>query len=174
MASFIVETHDHGVLVHGSVPPSYMTAIFDIAAAHGFDYVDAGIAWALDAHWAFVSQESGAAWRAEIEGRIEREVSDPALRWLRGTDVGASAVALFFSMVADDSRSFEDARRALARVGGNSWYRGTWPVPYDDDDLGRCQRMVDRLGWHARLDHAAKVLPKVWKPWIERIRNKVP
>ena len=57
----------HGAYIIGPVPCDHLPGLAEIFKARGWDWLDSAIAAKLGATLAFVSRDSQAAWRAELE-----------------------------------------------------------------------------------------------------------
>ena len=76
-----------------------------------------------------------------------------AVEWLMGDDTGVSSMSILSVMLnVKPSRLF-----------------GTCP-PFDDDDLGRCHRLLERFPeWVPRLREVERKLGASWKPWLDKM-----
>lgn len=61
-----VTRHRYGLTVRGKLPVRDLDGVAKIAAAWGYDLVDAMISGHIGATMVFVSAETSAAWRAEL------------------------------------------------------------------------------------------------------------
>lgn len=144
------EIHKHGMSVKGPIPMGHFSHVAAIAAEHGWEYMDGGIAEALGATFVACSKESRAKWREELDAKAERDNSaNPLLAWRHGTDVGMSAATIANAM------------------GGTPLMSWGGSVPHDADDFGRCVRLCRRFEWSAA--DLVKVAERfeAWKPIIE-------
>lgn len=148
---YSIEVHEHGLLVRApmGVPISALSGIANLAKSMGYTHLDAGIAEALNAHTAYVNEESGKQWRQEIEAGVKQEYGDGVCAWLAGTDTGASskvlALKLAFPMVPPQRKDH----------------------PYDPDDIGRCFRFLDRFPDLKRNLPLMKTVSPVWERLVD-------
>lgn len=148
--AYRVEHCPHGILVHGeSLPADALEALAALAESQGFDQHDPGIAHACVALFAFVNEESGPLWRAEIDAGLSH--LDPLTGWSRGTDTGVSAITIAYVL--------SGGLVPLLRFGVG--------VPHDNGDFGRCLRLVRLMGWGARLQEVADHYPE-WQVIVDQ------
>lgn len=160
-SAFLVEQHEHGVVIRThdgqGMPVDDLVALEPIARAlRGWtdpaDVVLAiGVARALGAMFAICRRRDVVTWEAELNARAERGARDPLDAWLRSTDVGLSALSIAWVLSGHDPR-IRDAREN---------------VPHDGEDVGRCVRLLDRMGWRDRLSEVAAEFPR-WAPIVAR------
>jgi hypothetical protein len=154
MSGYTVHRNKHGVFVVGAIPASDLVGLVGAWTDEGFTHLDAGIASAVGATLAVTSEESGAAWRAEIAAA--NATTDAARRWLRGTDTGMSSLTLFCVLAEGDVLGEARSRMRFAPS-----------IPYDPDDFGRCHRLLEAVPeWRARLHEVAAKHPK-WAKLVE-------
>ena len=106
--------------------------------------------------YAVASPANVKVWSKEITDSLSG--FHPEARWWRGVDVGLSSAAIF-AVLAKDLAWSEEARE---------YSNGA--TPGDADDLGRCFRLMDAMGWgRGDLDRvAAEYLGGNWPAIIGR------
>jgi hypothetical protein len=154
---FAVEITDHAVIIRGSCPIDFWTAIAKVAEKeYGYDRMDYCMAGTLSATAVFTSKEDSKTMREEHDANIAH-LQDWE-RWLSGWDVGLSSLTMFHAM------KLEVYIPRYVRW----WTIDKWCLPSDADDLGRCVRLLDALPeLRADIDMVAFVYPE-WKPILEK------
>ena len=85
---------------------------------------------------------------------VQDDETRRALEWLFGDDTGLSSRTIAGVML-----NLPPAAIHLPSI------------PYDAGDLGRCQRLLEKLPeWRARLDEVAEAFPQ-WRPLVEHWRE---
>jgi len=137
MDSFTVEYHPHGMAVRGSVPLSALGGIVKLAADRDptWTLMHPGVAHALGVLLAIGSEESLAAWKAEIDASVAKVEPDLIRRWKNGTGTGLSSRWLLACILGETS---------AVEPG----------YPRDAGDFERCSRMLDATGLRPRLSEA--------------------
>ncbi len=142
--SYTVTREPLGVVITGSIPVTALVALMKDWHNEGLSVIDSGVASSIGASMVVTSPEGSTAWRAEIAARNSH--LDAEARWLGGTDRGMSSETIFRALAS------EHAGRSLASVRSR---------PYDDDDFGRCHRLIEAMpGWRERLDEVATKFPE--------------
>lgn len=91
-------------------------------------------------------------WRGEVEAELESSEGDAEARWLRGTDVGLSSLAIFCALAENP------------RLRGKAYWLTKGETPVDEEDLGRCRRLLEKFpDWEKRLDEVVRMWPH--GPW---------
>lgn len=154
---YILERHAHGWLIKAvplrrGVP---MTCLQEVLPMMPRDAViDAGIAGATRSAFAIATPSEAKAWREEIEKSLEG-ISHPGLRWLRGCDVGMSALTIFLALIHHPAFEAEADQRYIK----GQEFKGT--TPKDSDDFGRCYRLLQRTpAWESQLAEVAAMCPQ--------------
>ncbi|CAB4158583.1 hypothetical protein UFOVP736_68 [uncultured Caudovirales phage] len=107
--------------------------------------------------FAFVPNTGAAvAWETEINESLRGRHSEA--RWFLGTDVGSSSLTMFATLCSPG------AYVVYAVALENSKQHPS--TPQDSEDLGRCLRLCDALGWHSRIDELATAYPHTHWPAI--------
>lgn len=110
------------------------------------------------------TKADGKAWRGEIEESLSYG-KDAEVAWFTGTDTGLSSKTIFGVLASNAMLRF--------RVLDSGMYE-----PSDGDDFGRCQRLVDMMGWRERLPEVAEKYPdSKWPAIIARwdeIKSAIP
>lgn len=102
------------------------------------------------------NEKSAIEWEAEInESLVNR---DPEARWFLGTDVGTSSLTMFATLCSPG------AYVVYAVTLENSKQHPS--TPQDSEDLGRCIRLCNALGWHSRIGELATAYPHSHWPAI--------
>lgn len=162
-SGYRVVSTKHGILVFGSIPIPDMVALAKSwQEERGFNMLDLGVAAALGANFAITAnQETGAAWRAEVDAAVEAKYGKKSdLTWLHGTDTGASSLTIFSVL-----SSLFGGGPAMERgtIHGVSFSPG---IPRDPDDFGRCVRLLEWFPWwRARLPEVVAKYP-AWAPLV--------
>ncbi len=158
---YTVEEWPHGRVIRGGLPVSEMGALFKVFnEEQGYNLLDSGIGTTLGRNvFVLVSEESGRAWRAEIEAEnLKRFPDHPLKRWLYGVDTGTSSLTIASVL---DAETFSKVRLSVAT--GKDGCAG---FPHDPDDFGRCYRLLEIMPeWRARLSEVAAQCPD-WAPLI--------
>jgi hypothetical protein len=131
--------------------------------------MDPGIAHALDAIFAIGTKSDCSKWREEIEKELENSISNPAMRWAKGTDTGAASMTIFYALIGNEHHQWEATKR----------FHGTGlefepATPLDAADFGRCYRLVVKRSpdWEARLPEVARMFPETkWSAIVEQWAN---
>lgn len=174
---FIIERHRHGWLVK---PPPNETGIPVDALPMCLPLFEKkatmwpGIANATRAIMAVPdSRSAGKAWEAEIAEALEKSALPPELKWLRGTDTGASSKTLFFHLcghLVGEASAYPWKCEASGRRG----FDGMTDVPHDAADFGRCSRLLAKFpAWRERLPEMAVKLPHTKWPKLVAIWHEL-
>jgi len=169
MNRYILEEHEHGLLVLGDPPPvTVFVGLGNIAQELGFDLSDAGVANAYTARFAFTNALSGPLWRAEIDKRNAPRML-PLAAWLAGADVGTSAQTIAHVLGTSSDLGFGLGPGVPLPSWGPT-------IPLDASDFGRCLRLVQLMdnrvappgwtAWRDRLDEVAERYP-AWVPIVK-------
>jgi hypothetical protein len=114
-----------------------------------------GVSSALGASMALcASSADQKAWAAEIDAAAKaRNPSSPLTVWLQSTDTGLSS--RFIAHVMSGA------------TGGGTPLLRRYAVPMDQDDFGRCRRLVDLMGWGPDIHRMAEESPE----WAHIVAN---
>ncbi len=157
-ASWIIEVHEHGILVkapteRGGIPLDALDQASKIAKVLGYRTPDwhPGIATKFGAVFALGSKASLKRWADQVEREIDSTSPAPLDRWLAGLDRGVSSETIVWAL-------WPAARAEIGKVRG---------VPHDPSDFGRCFRLLERVpAMRADLPKVAEVFPE-WRPFVE-------
>ena len=153
---YIIERHEHGWLIKAppgksGVPVDALGEVMKLLPKKAS--LQCGIANAKEAVMALTTRAEAAKWTAEIETSLACSNLNPEMKWLRGTDVGASSKTIML---------------ALRQDGILTDHRCAWPL--DGDDFGRCHRLLERFpGWRERLPEVAARHPET--PWPKLVES---
>ena len=157
---FILERHPHGWLI--KAPPLKNGVPMDalnlcLPLFRKYARLWPGIATAAQAVMAVPdSQKAGEAWEREIEDALAKSELPEELRWLRGTDTGASSKTIFFHLCGSYPWQHEASNGRADRMRH---------VPCDSSDFWRCLRLLQRFpAWRERLPELAAKLPETAWP----------
>lgn len=101
------------------------------------------------------SSAAAASWKKAIEAELAKDTGSIESRWLKGTDTGISSMAIFDVLSSSPDKGNDRPR--------------PYYTPADADDFGRCRRLVDLMGWRARLPEVAAKYPATkWPDVIAR------
>lgn len=151
-----------GIQGLGGIPIDSMVEGLRCASITGPDSViDPGIAHHLktshraDTCFVVGIPEDLAKWEAEIDEYLAEQFQNPEARWFHGTDTGMSSMAIFQALAENEH----------LRNWSKSFTSGE--VPLDAADMGRCTRLVQSMGWEARLDEVAEYWKAKRPEWVE-------
>lgn len=153
-SEYTVAQFPHGIAVFGPLPVPHLVGLLRGAEEQGYEFIAGDIVGHLR-HTAvhvdigaphpcsvvIVSEESGAAWRQEIDAYTE--TLDWPGNWLQGRHPGISSLTIFYTL-SDEWEA--------------PW--GFRPAPPNDaDDFGRCVRLLNMAPdeWRTRLHEVIEV-----------------
>lgn len=153
-STYSVESTKHGVIVRGSIPVDDLVALTKEWKKKGLTIIDTMLGEALLANMVITSKKGSKEWRAEV--LVVPNPADPPEKrltdWLKSGDTGTSS-------------------RTIAATMTGRGLRGAPGAPMDDEDLGRCQRLLSLFPeWRPRLSEVSSRYPE-WEPWIRRLQE---
>ena len=140
-----VEFCAYGVLIFGNVPTSFFEDM-----GQRYPYMVPGVANAEGATLALVAtKEQGEEWSRDIDRDAERDHDNLYKRWLSGARVGLSSAYLLRLLLLKQLSKEGDHQEEKAALTSHLFYKyhKTEDMPGDDDDRGRCVRMLKQCGF---------------------------